>query len=1031
STPVTEAYQGSSYSYDVEADGIPAPTYSLAVSPSGMTIDPATGLIEWTPDSTGDYAVTVVAQNSEGSDTQPFVIAVTEAPPFALRINSGGPTIVDGDITWESSAPYVTGGSIHIFNTSSVDTTANSIADPIPPLDVYKACRHQSPHTYNFSSVPDGDYLVRIHWIDQVTEAGLRDIDYDIEGIRVEEDWDVYAEAGGTFVAIDKVYEVTVSDGNGMQITSSAASGDAFESAIEIIESEELTVNVVGNGSVTLDPVGGVYLSGTTVDLTALADSGWTFDSWSGDLTGSTNPESITMDGDKTVTATFAVDTFTLNYAAGTGGSLIGDTSQVVNYGEDGTAVEAVASNGYHFVDWSDDSTDNPRTDTGVTADITVTANFAIDTAPEIDMQRPAGTSIADNGTDALGDQNVSTVNLTYTIDNSAGTAQLTIPGGGVTAANLTNVSGFSVDTTLPLNVAAGDTVTLDISFDVDAAGAFSFDMDIANNDSDEATYDIEISGTGISAPTVTTNAATGISTTGATLNGTVNANNDSTTVTFEYGLDTSYGTIVTADQNPVTGTTNTAVSNTLSGLTPNTTYHYRAVGQNSAGTTNGVDMTFTTSIAPEIDVQRPAGTPIADSGTDALGNQGVVTINLSYTIENTGSAQLDVTGVTASNYTNSSNFSTSTSFPLNITTGAIATVDISFDITAAGAFSLDMDIANNDSDESTYDITISGTGVTAPVIISGINTTPSNGATLTVGPTQITVEFSENVTRLSAEDETNYLLAEAGANGNFDTTSCAVPGGNIVAPDDVKITINTATYDGDNPFISTLNINNGIPLPEGSYRLFICGTTSIENAAGIHLNNGADTTVDFTVQAAAPVPAPAALPATLPATGFAMGRVTTLSAQPASKAYTATAMMLEIPKLGVSMPIVGVPQSESGWDVTWLGNSAGYLAGSAFPTWAGNTVITGHVWDAYNNPGIFSDLKTLKYGDQIQIHAWGQTYTYEVRESKLVTTKNVKSVLQSEEYDWVTLVTCEFYNPFSGDYLFRRAVRAVLVSIK
>ncbi|MBT7073925.1 MAG: sortase, partial [Anaerolineae bacterium] len=86
---------------------------------------------------------------------------------------------------------------------------------------------------------------------------------------------------------------------------------------------------------------------------------------------------------------------------------------------------------------------------------------------------------------------------------------------------------------------------------------------------------------------------------------------------------------------------------------------------------------------------------------------------------------------------------------------------------------------------------------------------------------------------------------------------------------------------------------------------------------------------------------------------------------------------------------------------------------------------------DSFNRPGIFSDLKTLKYGDQVQIKAWGQVYTYEVRESKLVTTKNVSAVLQSEEFDWVTLVTCEFYNPFTGDYLFRRAVRAVLVEIK
>jgi len=130
-------------------------------------------------------------------------------------------------------------------------------------------------------------------------------------------------------------------------------------------------------------------------------------------------------------------------------------------------------------------------------------------------------------------------------------------------------------------------------------------------------------------------------------------------------------------------------------------------------------------------------------------------------------------------------------------------------------------------------------------------------------------------------------------------------------------------------------------------------------------------------------------------------------------------------------MSIVGVPQTNSGWDVTWLGDSAGYLAGTAFPTWAGNTVITGHVWDSFNRPDVFSQIKSLKYGDQVQIHAWGLTYTYEVRESKLVTKKNVDSILQSEEYDWLTLLTCEFYNPFTGEYFFRRTVRAVLVDVR
>ncbi len=101
--------------------------------------------------------------------------------------------------------------------------------------------------------------------------------------------------------------------------------------------------------------------------------------------------------------------------------------------------------------------------------------------------------------------------------------------------------------------------------------------------------------------PTAVTDAATGVTNTGATLHGTVNARNDATTVTFEYGLTTAYGTTVTADQSPVTGTTNTAVSKSITGLTAETTYHYRVVAQNSSGTTFGADMTFFTGIMPPI----------------------------------------------------------------------------------------------------------------------------------------------------------------------------------------------------------------------------------------------------------------------------------------------------------------------------------------------------------------------------------------------------------------------------------------------
>jgi uncharacterized repeat protein (TIGR02543 family) len=75
------------------------------------------------------------------------------------------------------------------------------------------------------------------------------------------------------------------------------------------IEEEEvtLTVNVVGNGSVTKNPDQVTYPCGTVVTLTAVPDAGWTFSHWSGDLIGSTNPDTITMDSDKTVTAHFTI----------------------------------------------------------------------------------------------------------------------------------------------------------------------------------------------------------------------------------------------------------------------------------------------------------------------------------------------------------------------------------------------------------------------------------------------------------------------------------------------------------------------------------------------------------------------------------------------------------------------------------------------------------------------------------------------------------------------------------------------------
>jgi hypothetical protein len=69
------------------------------------------------------------------------------------------------------------------------------------------------------------------------------------------------------------------------------------------IPSYTLTVNVSGGGAVS--PSGGTYLSGTSVQLTATASNGWMFHHWNGDVTGTANPSSVTMNANKSVNAVF------------------------------------------------------------------------------------------------------------------------------------------------------------------------------------------------------------------------------------------------------------------------------------------------------------------------------------------------------------------------------------------------------------------------------------------------------------------------------------------------------------------------------------------------------------------------------------------------------------------------------------------------------------------------------------------------------------------------------------------------------
>ncbi len=143
-----------------------------------------------------------------------------------------------------------------------------------------------------------------------------------------------------------------------------------------------LTTNVVGQGTVTKNPSKPTYDHGEEVQLTATPDEGWDFTGWSGDLSGTANPANITMDSNKTVTATFTIKKYTIAASANppAGGTVSGAGSY--NHGDTVNLV-ATANEGYEFVNWTENGVQvsaNTTYSFTATANRTLVANFRLKT---------------------------------------------------------------------------------------------------------------------------------------------------------------------------------------------------------------------------------------------------------------------------------------------------------------------------------------------------------------------------------------------------------------------------------------------------------------------------------------------------------------------------------------------------------------------------------------------------------------------------------------------------------------------------
>jgi len=164
-----------------------------------------------------------------------------------------------------------------------------------------------------------------------------------------------------------------------------------------------ITSSPLGGGTVNPSPMGdqsgfacialvgvvcaGYYSSGTLVTLTTTPNTGYTFSGWSGDLSGTANPTSVTMNGPKNVVANFTQDQYTLtvNIAPPGSGSVSKNPDKATyTYGEQ-VQLTAAANAGSTFSNWSGDisSSANPITLT-MDGNRTVTANFTELIGPDL-----------------------------------------------------------------------------------------------------------------------------------------------------------------------------------------------------------------------------------------------------------------------------------------------------------------------------------------------------------------------------------------------------------------------------------------------------------------------------------------------------------------------------------------------------------------------------------------------------------------------------------------------------------------------
>jgi hypothetical protein len=312
-------------------------------------------------------------------------------PPAAVTVGADQTVVTDGVTTWDmnianargaASTEQATGGSVTMSWTaasSSMWVTVAVAIHPAPAGPTHDLTTAVNPSGGGTTDPPEGLHSYAEGSVVDITATPNEGYEFNHWG----------DACSGT-------------DPNDCQVT---MDGDKTVTAyFTALPQYTLTVSTTGTGTVTLDPAGGTYYSGTTVTLTPVPGACYEFGGWSGadasDIVDTGGIYTILMDGDKSVTADFAaLPQYTLTASDDGHGSVTLDPVGGTYCTGTTVTLTPVPDSGYIFSSWSGaDASD--IVDTGgiytilMDGDKSVTANFGVALWPTLDGAVSSGTGL-------------------------------------------------------------------------------------------------------------------------------------------------------------------------------------------------------------------------------------------------------------------------------------------------------------------------------------------------------------------------------------------------------------------------------------------------------------------------------------------------------------------------------------------------------------------------------------------------------------------------------------------------------------